>query len=102
MRLLALHPPGCPRERVLYRQPSSPNPLYYHDDQVDRPRAMTFEFPFPGSVTSTFLKPGLPDFSQVDMLGSPHKFVKKSEPELTKLVSPNILRNNRSLSHTKH
>jgi len=28
------------RERVLYRQPTGPNPLYHRDNKVDRPRAM--------------------------------------------------------------
>jgi len=28
------------RERLLYRQPTGPNPLYHRDDLVDRPRAM--------------------------------------------------------------
>ena len=41
------------RERVLYGQPAGPNPLYHRDDSVDRPRAMEFEFPFPGSLAST-------------------------------------------------
>ena len=36
-------------DRVLYRQPTSPNPLYQRDDLVDRTRAMEFEIPFPGS-----------------------------------------------------
>ena len=31
---------ACQRERVLYRQPTGPNPLYHRDDEVDRPRAM--------------------------------------------------------------
>ena len=33
-------PGACRRERVLYRKPTGPNPLYHRDDQVDRPRAM--------------------------------------------------------------
>ena len=28
------------RERVLYCQPTGPNPLYHRDDEVVRPRAM--------------------------------------------------------------
>ena len=28
------------RERVLYQQPTGPNPLYHRDDLVDRPRDM--------------------------------------------------------------
>jgi len=27
-------------ERVLYWQPTGPNPLFHRDDEVDRPRAM--------------------------------------------------------------
>jgi len=30
----------CPTERVMYRQPTGPNPLYRRGDLVDRPRAM--------------------------------------------------------------
>ena len=39
----------CPpsfRERVLYSQPTGPNPLHHQDDSVDRPRAMGVELPF--------------------------------------------------------
>jgi len=49
--------PGV-REREFYRQPSCLNPLYHRDNLVDRPRAMGFEFTFPGSFISTFLTPG--------------------------------------------
>ena len=46
----------CSAERESsYVQPTGPNPLYHRDDEVDRPRAMEFEFPFPSSLTSTFL-----------------------------------------------
>jgi len=34
------------KERVLYFQPTGPNPLYHRDDQVDRPRAMAVSIPF--------------------------------------------------------
>jgi hypothetical protein len=35
------HPP---RERLLYRQPTGPNPLYHRDDLVERPRAIQISF----------------------------------------------------------
>jgi len=38
----SMWPTGClsKRERVLYRQPTGPNPLHYRDDQVHRPCAI--------------------------------------------------------------
>ena len=48
------------RERVLYWQPAGPNPLYHRDDLVTGLAPRDFEFPFPGSLTSTFLKWGGP------------------------------------------
>ena len=44
-----------PGERLLCGQPTGPNPLHHRDDLVDRPRALKFEFPFPGSLTSTLV-----------------------------------------------
>ena len=41
--------PSAQRERVIYRQPTSPNPLYHRHNLVDRPRAMGFEIPSPGN-----------------------------------------------------
>jgi len=50
------HPQGPPaRERVLYGQPTGPNPLYHHGDRWTGLAPWEFEFPFPGSLTSNFL-----------------------------------------------
>ena len=43
-----------PSETFLYCQPTVPDPLNHCDDKVNWPRAMGVEFPFPGSLTSTF------------------------------------------------
>ena len=56
------------RERVLYWQPTGPNPLYHCDGQLDRPRAMGVSILFSDSLTSIFLYRSCRDRIFIDLM----------------------------------